>query len=279
MARQKSKERVEAQYLWGKSGRTAKLKDIADKLGVPEGQVRKWKCMDKWDAFPGDDVPKIKGNVPEFKRNVAKSKNNVTDISTRCRRESQPPVKGKAGPPIGNQNAAGHGAPEGNANAVTHGLYQAVANMYFDADDRDLFEAAKTVGGIQDELAIARLKLARLIREQERRNNSRLQGTMGSAFGPTTYKLKDDFFEDAINKALVIIARLENNLRKATIEEERLKLAKRQMDILEKRYGDGGDEGTVDDGFFDALNNAGAKVWADEKGEEISGQAPGAGDS
>jgi hypothetical protein len=272
--RQKSKKRVEAQRLWEDSGRQAKLKDIADQLGVPDGQVRKWKCMDKWDASPA-------ACVPESKRNVAKSPSKVTDISTRRRQDGQPPAKPKAGQggPPGNKHAVGHGAPEGNANAVKHGLYQAIANMYFDEADRDLFEAAGAAAGIESELRIARFKLARLMREQERRNQRKLQGTMGSGFGPVAYNLKDDFYEDAINKTLTIIARLEKQLQKARIEQERLELAKRQLAILETRYGEGGDD-LPDDHFLEALNAAAVGVWAGEKtGGEKDNEQPGCGDS
>lgn len=49
MARPRSPNRDKAFQLWENSGRKRKLKDIAEKLGVSEEQVRKWKNQDKWD--------------------------------------------------------------------------------------------------------------------------------------------------------------------------------------------------------------------------------------
>ena len=74
MPRARSPERDLAYQLWLDSGKKKKLKEIAEELGVPEGQVRKWKNLDKWDA----DVPKkTKGNVP--KREVHKAAKRITE--------------------------------------------------------------------------------------------------------------------------------------------------------------------------------------------------------
>ncbi len=74
MPRARSPERDLAYQLWLDSGKKKKLKEIAEGLGVPEGQVRKWKNLDKWDA----DVPKkTKGNVP--KREVHKAAKRITE--------------------------------------------------------------------------------------------------------------------------------------------------------------------------------------------------------
>jgi len=74
MPRARSPERDLAYQLWLASGKKKKLKEIAEELGVPEGQVRKWKNLDKWDA----DVPKkTKGNVP--KREVHKAAKRITE--------------------------------------------------------------------------------------------------------------------------------------------------------------------------------------------------------
>ena len=74
MPRARSPERDLAYQLWLDSGKKKKLKEIAEELGVPEGQVRKWKNLDKWDA----DVPKkTKGNVP--KREAHKAAKRITE--------------------------------------------------------------------------------------------------------------------------------------------------------------------------------------------------------
>lgn len=48
---------------WQASGRMKPLKDIAADLGVSEGQVRKWKSVDKWDSVPALPLPIRKKNV------------------------------------------------------------------------------------------------------------------------------------------------------------------------------------------------------------------------
>ena len=74
MPRARSPERDLAYQLWLDSGKQKKLKDIAEELGVPEGKVRKWKSLDKWEG----NVPKQrKGNVP--KREINKIAKIVTE--------------------------------------------------------------------------------------------------------------------------------------------------------------------------------------------------------
>lgn len=71
----------------------AKLVEIANQLGLPEGTIRSWENRQKWDC-----------NVANGKkRNVAKRK-----------RGGQP----------GNHNAEGAGAPLKNHNAEKHGLFR-----------------------------------------------------------------------------------------------------------------------------------------------------------
>lgn len=89
MSREPSPKRLQALSIWLKSGREKKLKDIAEELGVSDNQIRKWKCVDKWDEIP----------------------------------ESAP---NKRGAPYRNKNAVGNkgGAPEGNQNALKHGMFK-----------------------------------------------------------------------------------------------------------------------------------------------------------
>lgn len=89
MARQISPNRLKALKIWLQSGRNKKPKEIADELGISASQVRKWKCVDKWDEIP-DTYP-------------------------------------KRGAPYRNKNAVGNkggGAPEGNQNALKHGMFK-----------------------------------------------------------------------------------------------------------------------------------------------------------
>jgi uncharacterized protein YjcR len=92
VGRPRNPDRDKAFEIWLASGGIAKLKDIANDLGVPDSRIRKWKAEDEWDA-------KIKERSD---RALLNSKGSVP----------------KTGAPLGNHNARGHGAPRGNKNAV-----------------------------------------------------------------------------------------------------------------------------------------------------------------
>lgn len=79
---------VQARELYKKG---MKLIEIAKKLDLPEGTVRRWKSTYKWD-------------------------------NERSEKQSERSNKKKGHP--GNRHAAGHGAPEKNNNAEKHGLFR-----------------------------------------------------------------------------------------------------------------------------------------------------------
>ncbi len=108
----KSPEREKARKLYLKSDKTAKNKEIAEKLGVSASLVAKWKSQDKWDS---EDLPKEK----------VKSKSKGKNKS-----------KGKPGAPFGNHNAFANrgGPPFGSANALKHGGY---SQVYWDTIDEE----------------------------------------------------------------------------------------------------------------------------------------------
>lgn len=69
-----------------------KLIEIAKKLSLPEGTVRRWKSVYKWGSERSDSKASVRS-------------------------------KNRGGQP-GNKNAFGHGAPEKNSNAERHGLFR-----------------------------------------------------------------------------------------------------------------------------------------------------------
>ena len=95
-------EQAKAMYLNG-----MKLVEIARKLDMPEGTVRRWKCTHKWDSERSDK-----------KANVRKRK--------------------KGGQP-GNKNAVENdgGAPEQNRNAEKYGFF----SKYLPEQTREIFSA------------------------------------------------------------------------------------------------------------------------------------------
>lgn len=92
MAKITNEIREKAKQIFIESNGMIKPAEIADSLGVTSAQVRKWKCVGKWDE--------------ELK--------------------NQPK---KRGGQKGNKNARGHGAPRRNRNAERHGAY---SKVYFD---------------------------------------------------------------------------------------------------------------------------------------------------
>lgn len=96
MARPRNPDRDRAFEIWRNSGGTAKLKDIADQIGVPASRIRKWKTEDKWEEKIKERSDSNKGALLNSNRSAPK----------------------RRGPPLGSKNAFGHGAPKGNKNAA-----------------------------------------------------------------------------------------------------------------------------------------------------------------
>ena len=128
MSRARSENRDKAYELWLNWHGKMALTDIAEKLGVSDGQIRKWKCQDKWtmEARAG-----TKGNVTVHN-------GNVTD-------KPGPPFGSSngTGGPVGNKKAVGHKGRnnKGNQNAARHGLY----SKYL---PRETYEIAKGLSGM-----------------------------------------------------------------------------------------------------------------------------------
>ncbi|NFS12795.1 phage portal protein [Clostridium botulinum] len=74
MAREKSPERIKAKEIYLSSKGNIVLKDIAEKLGVTDVKIRKWKNLDKWDEKLKGNVP-LKENKKKVERTIKKSTN------------------------------------------------------------------------------------------------------------------------------------------------------------------------------------------------------------
>lgn len=112
MPRPRDPRRDKAFRLWEESGRSKKLKDIAEQLNVTSSTVRKWKANDKWEEKIKGSAPKSKGSAL-LRRGAPKGNKNA---------------KGNKGgrAPLGNKNTLGNkggAALLRNQNAVTHGLF------------------------------------------------------------------------------------------------------------------------------------------------------------
>lgn len=107
-----------------------KLKEIAEKLDLPEGTVRSWKNRHKWGAtLQNEDC------------NVAKK---------------------KGGQP-GNKNAVGKGAPKENTNALKHGLF----SKYLPKDSLDIIDVIKEKTPLDLIWDAIQIQYAAIIRAQQ----------------------------------------------------------------------------------------------------------------
>lgn len=74
MGRKRSPERDKAFKMWKKNSGQLPLKDIADKLGQPEGTVRGWKAKDNWEGQLNGTLQLKKRNAPKKQRERSSSK-------------------------------------------------------------------------------------------------------------------------------------------------------------------------------------------------------------
>lgn len=108
MPRARNPARDQAREMWLASGKTAKLRDIAKELGVPEKTVSAWKSKDGWDT--------------ENKRSTT----NKSGSTAKRKRGGQP----------GNKNAKG--GPVGNQHGLVTGAFEAIFFDSLDDDEKEL---------------------------------------------------------------------------------------------------------------------------------------------
>lgn len=123
MPRARNPARETARKMWLDSGKTAKLKDIAASLELPESRIRKWKCEDNW----------------ETERSVSNAaKKSVGKKERKGTQKPDPPPK-KRGAQPGNKN--GKGGPPGNKKALVTGAFETIFFDSFTEEERALVEA------------------------------------------------------------------------------------------------------------------------------------------
>ncbi|MGD8188557.1 phage terminase small subunit [Brevibacillus ginsengisoli] len=121
MARARSPNREMAEKMYLENNGEILLKHIAEKLGVSDTQVRKWKNQDNWESKLISNVTNVNSNVTKRTGAPKGNKNAVGN-----------------GAPKGNKNAVGNdgGAPVRNSNAVTHGFFR----KFFPEDTLEIME-------------------------------------------------------------------------------------------------------------------------------------------
>lgn len=141
MGRTRSPDSIKAEQLYHDG---MKLVDIAKKMKVPEGTVRRWKSTQRWD----DSTPQ-NGKKKQSER--SDKKNN-----------GKPSVR-KRGAPIGNTNAKGHKTPKGNKFALKHGGYSPVYWDTLDDEEKELIDE------MQSDPEVALIEQIKLYSVRERR--------------------------------------------------------------------------------------------------------------
>ncbi len=170
MARRRSPQSVEAEKLY-KDGML--LVEIAGKLGVPAGTVRRWKSDQRWDG--------AKGTVD------AKKKPSV--------RNEKPSVRKSPGGQPGNCNAVGHGGtgPPGNQNALKHGGY---AKIFWDTLAEDEVEMAETIEADGEQLLLDEIKLLTVRERRIMRRIAEAEKKKQMVSGVSRFEDKRDFADD-----------------------------------------------------------------------------------
>lgn len=141
---------AKAEKLYKVEGRN--LKEIADKLNVPEGTVRSWKNRYKWDTSDRSDS--VKKNATSVAKKTQKIATLQSPNATQRKRgrphkgeEKEKPKpdspKRTRGGQRGNMNAVGHtegGGPEGNFKALKHGAYSIAKWGVLDDEEQEFLE-------------------------------------------------------------------------------------------------------------------------------------------
>ena len=139
MGRARSQQSIDAERLYQKG---FSIKEIVEKLNVPEGTVRRWKSTQKW-AEPNPS----KANKKRTKTEQEKPK--------------------KVGAPFGNKNALGanSGAPLGNTNALKHGGYSKIYWDTLDDEEKQMLEELDFDGEqlLLDEISLLSVRERRIM--------------------------------------------------------------------------------------------------------------------
>lgn len=221
-----------------------KLIDIASKLELPEGTVRRWKCTHKWDNERSD-------------------------------KKSERSGRKKGGQPD-NKNAAGHGGtgPPGNKNAEKYGFF----SKYLPEETREIFSAIEQADPLdllwhQIQIAYAAIIRAQRIayvKDQQDKTIEKIEEKKGKIIGER-WEVQQAW--DKQNEFLKAQARAQSELRsmikqydemlhrnwELASEEQRVRI-----EVMKARAQMNEETEIADDGFLEALAGSAAEDWADE---------------
>ena len=243
---------AKAMYLKG-----VKLVEIASKLNLPEGTVRRWKSTHKWDNERSD-------------------------------KKSERSERKKGGQP-GNRNAEGHGGtgPPGNKNAVRTGEFE---TLFFNTLNREEQQLTSMIGLDKEQLLLQEIQLLtvreyRMLRRIEALKNAETQQNEDEKPPPgmTVVKYTDGLekgdrtelkeyagilgqiqqIEDALTRVQAKKQKAIEAIHKFGYDDAKLELATMQLELQIMKQ-DGESHETADDGFMDAMNATASDVWGDQ---------------
>ena len=216
-----------------------KLKDIAEKLQVPDGTVRRWKNTYKWEGERSD-------------------------------KQSERSVKKKGAQP-GNKN--GKGGPHKNKKAEKFGFF----SKYLPEETKEIFDAIDKAEPLellwhQIQIAYAAIIRAQRLMYVQNEEDKTIEKTM-DGLDVTAYKIDQAWDKHAA--FMKSQARAQGELRNMIRQYEELihtnwELAseeqKARVNILKAKL-DTGESEVGDDGFIEALNASAGEDWSDEENE------------
>lgn len=233
MPKAKNKKAAEAEALYHKG---MKLVDIASKLDVPAGTVRRWKSVYKWST------------------ERTKKKTNV---------------RKKGGAPFGNKNATG---PPGNKNAEKYGFF----SKYLPPETKEIFDSIEQADPLDllwhqiqiSYAAIIRAQKIAYVKNQEDKTVELIScGKKGDTYQVEQAWEKQNNFLKAQARAQGELTRmikqydemLHNNWDNAT-EEQKSRIEKMKAETARIK-GEEFRDRQSDDGFIDALKGKAVDVW------------------
>ena len=243
---------AKAMYLKG-----VKLVEIASKLNLPEGTVRRWKSTHKWDNERSD-------------------------------KKSERSERKKGGQP-GNRNAEGHGGtgPPGNKNAVRTGEFE---TLFFNTLNWEEQQLTSMIGLDKEQLLLQEIQLLtvreyRMLHRIEALKNAETQQNEDEKPPPgmTVVKYTDGLekgdctelkeyagilgqiqqIEDALTRVQAKKQKAIEAIHKFGYDDAKLELATMQLELQIMKQ-DGESHETADDGFMDAMNATASEVWGDQ---------------
>lgn len=229
-------EKVNEAYKLYKKG--LKLVEIAKKLDVPDGTVRRWKKTYEWD-------------------------------NERSKKRSERSLK--RGAPVGNKNATG---PPGNKNAVTTGEFE---NIFFDTLEEDELNLIKNIEIekrrlLEQEIQLLTIRERRMLKRIE--NLKEKDMTIVSVKSGTEKGMDTELneyegtlgqiqnIEEALTRVQDKKQKAIDSLHKFEIDEQKLELTVMKLELEIMKQG-GQDEEVEDDGFMEALKSEVGDTWDD----------------